>query len=154
VDIVVRAAVMFLFLFGMTRALGKAALGQLTAFELVTLVVIGDLIQPAVTQDDESLIGGMLAVSTFALFTVLFAWLEDRFPRARRLIEGQPVIVVRNGEMRREAMRLERLSETELLLAAREAGIRDLREVELAVAEVNGKISFFTATGAESSPAL
>jgi uncharacterized membrane protein YcaP (DUF421 family) len=156
VDIVIRAAVIYLFLFGMTRALGKATLGQLTAFELVALVVIGDLIQPAVTQDDESLVGGMLAVSTFAVLTVLLAWLQDRFPHARKLIQGQPVIVVRHGEMRRDAMRLERLSETELLQAAREAGIRDLSDVELAVAEVNGRISFFTATatGDRSSPAL
>jgi uncharacterized membrane protein YcaP (DUF421 family) len=154
VDIVIRAAVIYLFLFGMTRALGKATLGQLTAFELVALIVIGDLIQPAVTQDDESLVGGMLAVSTFAVFTVLLAWLQDRFPHARNLIQGQPVIVVRRGEMRRDAMRLERLSETELLQAAREAGIRDLSDVELAVAEVNGKISFFTSAGDRSSPAL
>ncbi|MCW2903854.1 MAG: hypothetical protein JWO67_6119 [Streptosporangiaceae bacterium] len=153
-EIVIRAAVIYLFLFGMTRALGKAALGQLSAFELVTLVVIGDLIQPAVLQDDESLVGAMLAVSTFAVLTVLFAWLPDRFPHARKLIQGQPVVVVRNGEMQRGAMKLERLSRTELLQAAREAGIRDLGDVELAVAEVDGKISFFTATVGESSPAL
>lgn len=81
-ETVLRAAFIYLFLFWTTRALGKATLGQLNPFELVTLIVMGDLIQPAVTQDDESLAGGMLAVSTFAVLTVLLAWMEDRFPRA------------------------------------------------------------------------
>jgi uncharacterized membrane protein YcaP (DUF421 family) len=152
VEIIIRAAVLYLFLFGVTRALGKAPLGQLSPFELVALIVMGELVQPAVMQDDESVAGAMMGVATFALLTIFLAWLQDRFPRARKIIEGQPVIVVRNGEMQREVMKLERLTETELLQAAREAGIRDLRDVELAVAEVNGTISFFTVIEGESAP--
>jgi uncharacterized membrane protein YcaP (DUF421 family) len=143
-DIVVRAAVIFVFLFVVTRVLGKTTIAQLNVLELIIAIVIADLVQNAVTQQDQSLLGGMLAVSTFAILGVLLMWVQDRFPRARRLIGGQPVIVVRNGEMQREAMKLERLTEVELLQAAREAGIRDLREVELAVLEPDGKISFFT----------
>jgi uncharacterized membrane protein YcaP (DUF421 family) len=92
---------------------------------------------------DLSLTGGILAVSTFGLLTALMTWLQSRFPRARELIEGQPVIVVRDGEIQRDAMKVERLAETDLLQGAREQGIRDLREVELAVLEVDGQISFF-----------
>lgn len=80
---------------------------------------------------------------------MFFAWVNARFPRFRRVVEGQPVIVVRNGELQREAMRVERLTETDLLQAAHEEGIRDLREVELAVLEVNVNISFFTRSGHE-----
>jgi uncharacterized membrane protein YcaP (DUF421 family) len=151
-EIIIRAAVLYLFLFGVTRALGKATLGQLSPFELVALIIMGELVQPAVMQDDESIAGAMMGVATFALLTVLLAWIQDRFPRARKAIEGQPTIVVRDGEMDREAMKLERLTVTELLQAAREEGIRNLRDIELAVAEVDGKISFFTAAGGGSAP--
>jgi uncharacterized membrane protein YcaP (DUF421 family) len=143
-EIVLRAALVYAFLFVITRVLGKTTLAQLNVFELILLVLVGDLVQNSIVQNDASLTGGMLAVSTFGLLTVLLAGLQWRFPKARRLIEGQPVIVVRNGEVQWEAMKVERMADTDLLQAAREAGIRDLREVELAVLEIDGKVSFFT----------
>lgn len=143
-EIVVRAAIVFVFLFVVTRVLGKTTIAQLTVLELIMVIIIADLVQSAVVQEDTSLVGGMLAVSTFALLAVFLMWVQDRFPRARRLIAGQPVIVVRNGEMLPDAMRLERLTDVELLQAAREQGIRDLREIEVALLEPDGKISFFT----------
>ncbi|WP_214368307.1 DUF421 domain-containing protein [Pseudonocardia sp. H11422] len=148
-EIVIRAALIYLFLFVITRALGKAAMAQMNVFELLLLLVVADLVQSSIMQNDLSLTGGVLAVSTFGLLTALMAWLQSRFPRARSLIEGQPVIVVRDGELQREAMKVERLPETELLQAAREQGIRDLRDVELAVLEVDGGISFFLRREAE-----
>jgi uncharacterized membrane protein YcaP (DUF421 family) len=132
-EIVIRAVLIYLFLFVITRALGKAALAQMNVFELLLLLVVADLVQSAIMQNDLSLTGGILAVSTFALITALMSWLQSRFPQARKLIEGQPVIVVRHGEILRDAMKVERLPESDLLQAAREEGVRDLREVELAV---------------------
>lgn len=146
-DIVARAAIIFAFLFVVTRVLGKTTIAQLNVLELIIAIIIADLVQSAIMQQDQSLLGGMLAVSTFAILGAGLMRVQDRFPRARRLIAGQPVIVVRNGEMQREAMKLERLTEVELLQAARESSIRDLREVELAVLEADGKISFFTGAG-------
>ncbi|MHA6796450.1 DUF421 domain-containing protein [Pseudonocardia bannensis] len=148
-EIVFRAALIYLFLFVITRALGKAALAQMNVFELLLLLVVADLVQSSIMQNDLSLTGGILAVSTFGLLTALMAWLQSRFPQARKLLEGQPVIVVRDGEMHRDAMKVERLPESDLLQAAREQGIRDLRDVELAVLEVDGKISFFLRRQAE-----
>ena len=142
-EIVIRAALIYLFLFVVTRALGKAALAQMNVFELLLLLVVAVLVQSAIMQNDLSMTGGILAVSTFGVLTAFMAWVQSRFPRTRKLIEGQPVIVVRDGEMQRKAMKVERLAESDLLQGAREAGIRDLRDVELAVLEVDGKISFF-----------
>ena len=142
-EIVIRAALIYLFLFVITRALGKSALSQMNVFELLLLLVVADLVQAAIMQNDLSLTGGILAVSTFGLLTAVMSWLQSRFPQARKLIEGQPVIVVRDGEPQPYAMKVERLAESDLLQAAREAGIRDLGEVELAVLEVDGKVSFF-----------
>lgn len=144
-EIVIRAVVIYLFLLGVTRALGKTALGELNVFELLTAIIIAELVGPAIMQEDQSLVGAMLAVATFVALTVALAWVQARFPRAGRLVEGQPVVVVLRGEVQRDAMKLERLALTDLLQAAREQGIRDLSKVDMAVLEVDGAISFFVA---------
>ena len=142
-EVVIRAAVMFAVLWLVTRAVGKRELGQLSAFELVLLVTMGDLVQQGITQEDYSVSGAVIAVGTFALLSVGLSYASWRLPRSRRLLEGQPAVVVRDGELLREVMRLERLTDTELLEAARKEGIRDVAEVELAVLENDGSLSFF-----------
>ncbi len=89
-EIVYRAAAIYFFLWFITRVVGKRELGQMSAFELVLLVTMGDLIQQGVTQEDYSITGAMLAVGTFALLIVLFAYLSWRFPRSRPALEGLP----------------------------------------------------------------
>ncbi len=89
-EVVFRAAVIYFFLWFITRVVGKRELGQMSAFELVLLVTMGDLIQQGVTQEDYSVTGAMLAVGTFALLMVAFAHLSWRFPRARPALEGCP----------------------------------------------------------------
>jgi uncharacterized membrane protein YcaP (DUF421 family) len=150
VEVVFRAAVMFCFLWMVTRAVGKRELGQLSAFELVLLVTMGDLIQQSVTQEDYSISGGMLTIGTFALLSVALSWASWRFPRTRRVVEGRPAVVVRAGEPQERVLADERLTRTELLAAARKHGIRDLGDVELAVLENDGSISFFTRRGAQT----
>ena len=141
-EIVVRAAVTFAFLLILTRAVGKKELAQLTAFELILMVTIGDLVQQGVTQEDQSLTGAFLAVSTFAVLIVVLSFVEFRWHGVRRLIRGIPVVVVRNGEPVKEVMRYERLHMEDLLEGAREQGIADLAEVKLAVLEPDGRFSF------------
>jgi uncharacterized membrane protein YcaP (DUF421 family) len=150
VEVVVRAAAIYFFLWFVTRVVGKRELGQLSAFELVLLVTMGDLIQQGVTQEDYSVTGAMLAVGTFALLIVAFSWTSWRFPRSRRPLEGQPVVVVRDGRMLDTAMRYERLSDSELLEALREQGVEHLEDVRVGVLEPDGKLSFFT--GREHEP--
>lgn len=142
-EIVIRAVVMFAFLWLVTRVVGKRELGQLSAFELVLLVTMGDLVQQGVTQEDYSLSGAVMTVGTFALLSVALSYLSWRFPRTRSVLEGRPVVVVRDGEMQHELMRMERLTDTELLEAARKEGIRDVADVDLAVLENDGSLSFF-----------
>jgi uncharacterized membrane protein YcaP (DUF421 family) len=144
-DVGLRAAIMFVFLWGVTRAVGRSTLGELSTFELLLYVVLGDLIQQAVTQQDYSLTGGMTAISVFAVLTVLLSWAQWRFPRLRRAINGGPVVVLRDGRLIERAMREQRLSDADLIAAARQQGIRDLAELDLAVLEADGKISFFRA---------
>ena len=150
-ELVFRAAVMFVFLWLITRAVGKRELGQLSAFELVLLITMGDLVQQGVTQEDYSVTGAMLAVGTFTLLIVVFAYLSWRFPRSRSVLEGVAVIVIENGAFRTDVMRYERLSDSELYGALREQGIDDLATVRLGLLEPDGKFSFFRTQ--DSAPA-
>jgi uncharacterized membrane protein YcaP (DUF421 family) len=153
VEIVLRALVVFLFLWVVTRAVGRATLGELSTFELLLYVTMGDLVQQGVTQQDYSVTGAVLAVGTFALLTLAISWTQWRFPRSRDLITGRAVLVVRNGELEEANMRRQRLSVADLLVAAREQGIRRTSEIEYAVLEANGRISFFVFEDSASSGA-
>jgi uncharacterized membrane protein YcaP (DUF421 family) len=141
-EIVVRTVVIFAFVLILTRAMGKKELAQLTAFELILLITIGDLVQQGVTEEDQSLTGAMLAVGTIGLLIVSLSYVEYRWQGTRRAIRGIPVVVVRGGRPVEEAMKLERLGLEELLEGAREQGINDLAKVKLAVLEPDGKFSF------------
>lgn len=143
-ETVYRAAAIYFFLWFITRVTGKRELGQMSAFELVLLVTMGDLIQQGVTQEDYSVTGAMLAVGTFALLIVFFSYVSWRFPRTRPALEGQPVVVIHQGVMRHDVMRLERLPDTELKQALRLQGIDDVSKVEVGILEPDGNFSFFT----------
>src|SRR6478752_1327328 len=127
-EIVVRALVIFFFLWLVTRAVGRSTLGELSTFELLLYVTMGDLVQQSVTQQDYSLTGGMLAVGTFALLTVALSWLQWRLPTIRPVVTGRPVMVFADGR-------------------PLEDGMRDTSEIEYAVLEADGRISFFTRRG-------
>jgi uncharacterized membrane protein YcaP (DUF421 family) len=143
-EIVVRATVIYFFLFVVMRAGGKRELSEMSPFDLVLLVTMGDLVQQAVTQQDYSVTAGVLAVSTFALLTVALSWLQWRFPRVRPALTGRPVLVFADGHPIEDGMRRERLSLEDVLVAARQQGIRSTAEIEYAVLEADGRISFFT----------
>jgi uncharacterized membrane protein YcaP (DUF421 family) len=132
---------------------GRSTLGELSTFELLMYVTMGDLVQQSVTQQDYSVTSGVLTISVFALMTVALSWLQWRFPTTRSLIRGKPVVIVRNGELLPVPARQQRFTASDLLATARQQGIRSLSDVELAVLEADGKVSFFTATGSsEGAP--
>lgn len=141
-DIVIRAAVMFAFLFLLLRLMGKRELGQMTPFELVVIIVMGDLIQQAVTQADTSITGAILAVSTFAFLAVLLSWVSYRFPGTQGLLDGEPRLIVRDGEVIGSALVRDRMTVDEIRSEMRLAGIARLDMVACAILEPNGKISF------------
>jgi len=141
-EIMVRATVIYFFLWILTRALGKRELAEMTAFELLLLMVTGDLIQQGVTQEDTSITGALLAVGTIGAWILIFSFLGYRFRSARNIIEGVPVVVVRDGRPIEPALRLERVVLEELLESARNQGIANLRDIDLAILEPSGKFSF------------
>lgn len=141
-DIVIRASVMFAILFGLLRLMGKRELGQMTPFELVMLVVVGDLIQQGITHNDFSLTGATLAIATFAFWTVVLGWVVYLSPRAQRLVEGTPRVLVHNGALVEANLRRDRLTRSEIESEMRLAGIAHVADVAWAILEPEGKISF------------
>jgi len=148
-QIVVRAAAMYFFVWFMTRAMGKKEMAQLSVFEMILAVTMGDLIQQGVTQEDQSVTGAMLAVGTIGMLVVLFSFVAHRVPRTRSAIEGIPVVLVRDGKPVQRAMRYERISLDEVKDAARAQGIESLAQVKVAILEPGGTFSFLKNEGQE-----
>jgi uncharacterized membrane protein YcaP (DUF421 family) len=143
-EIVLRASITFAFLFVLTRGLRRRALADLAPFELILLVTVGDMVQQGITQEDYSLTGSLLAVSTFGFWVSVLSFLSWRWGPARRVIEGVPLVIVQDGRVVDEALALEHLPIAEVHEAARQRGIADLSTVQIAVLEPSGKISFIT----------
>jgi uncharacterized membrane protein YcaP (DUF421 family) len=141
-DIVLRTVAVFFFLLVLMRVIGRRELSSLQPFDLILLIVLGDAVQQGLTQDDYSVTGALLVVGTFAVLQVLVSWVGFRFPRTRPVLEGTPIIVLQDGEVIERNLRRERLSIDEIREAAREQGIAHLSQVQWAVLETTGKISF------------
>lgn len=150
-DIVARAAVMFAVLYVLLRLMGKRELGQLTPFELVVMIVLGDLIQQGVTHNDFSLTGALLAVSTFAFLAIAMSWLTYLSPRAEKLLDGEPRVIIRDGELIRENLRRDRMTQSEVESEMRLAGIARMEQVAWAILEPQGKISFIKKDAGEEN---
>ncbi len=141
-EIILRATAIYFFLFAVSRGTGKRELAEMTAFELILLVSMGDLIQQGVTQEDMSVIGAFLAVGTIVFWISIVGWLSFRFKALRPAVEGRPVLLVQNGEVLESNLRHERMTLDEVKESARHQGIDDLAKVRLALLEPDGRISF------------
>lgn len=140
-DIVLRALVAFTFVYFLTRVVGRRELSSMEPFDLIMLVMLGDLVQQGVTQNDFSVTGLILAAGTIAMLTVFVSWLSFRFRRLRPMLDGEPVILVDDGKMLEANARRERITFEEIAAAAREQQIGSIEKVRWAVLETSGKIS-------------
>jgi uncharacterized membrane protein YcaP (DUF421 family) len=146
-DIVFRAVFIFFVLYLLMRIIGRRELSSLEPFDLILLVVLGDAVQQGLTQDDYSLTGAMLAVGTIAILQVLTSWLNFRVPRLRPILDGEPIVIVQDGQPIERNLRRERLTHDDLAEAARQEGIAKLDDVAWAVMETSGAISFIKKSG-------
>ncbi|HEY6017803.1 MAG TPA: YetF domain-containing protein [Gaiellaceae bacterium] len=141
-DIVLRAGFTFLFLLFLTRVVGKRELSTFQPFDVILLVVLGDLIAQGVMQSDYSLTGMMLAAGTMSLMTVLASYLSYRVRSLRPLLDGEPVVLLQDGKPIDRNLSRERITVEELAAEARMQSIERLADVKWAVLETNGQISF------------
>ena len=141
-DIVVRAFFAFLFIFLLTRLIGRRELSSMQPFDLLLLVVVGDLLQQGVTQNDLSFTGLVLAGGMFGLLTLAMSYTGWRFPRVRPLLEPEPLILVEDGKLIEKNLRKERITPEEVAGEARLQQISTLDDVQWAMLESGGRISF------------
>jgi uncharacterized membrane protein YcaP (DUF421 family) len=141
-DIVLRAAFAFTFVFFLTRVAGRRELSSLEPFDVIMLIVLGDLVQQGVTQSDYSITGLVLAAGTIALLQIGVAYLNYRFRRVRTVLDGEPLVLIEDGRVLERNTARERITRGELEEQARLSQIASLDDVRWAVLETSGQISF------------
>ena len=141
-DLVLRAIVVFAFLLVLTRVIGKRELSSMQPFDLILLIILGDAVQQGLTQDDYSLTGAVLVVGTIAVLQVFVSWLTYRYKRLRPMIEGEPIIVLEDGNPIDRNLKRERLTVEDIAEEARKQSIAHLDQVRYAILETDGQISF------------
>jgi uncharacterized membrane protein YcaP (DUF421 family) len=142
VDLALRAIVLFFVVFILTRVIGRRELSSLEPFDLILLIILGDAIQQGLTQDDYSVTGAVIVVSVFAALQVSISYISFRSRRLRPILQGEPIVLVQDGELIESNLKRERLTAGEVAEAARQEQIASLKDVQWAVLETSGKISF------------
>jgi uncharacterized membrane protein YcaP (DUF421 family) len=140
-EIVLRTVVVYLVVLAGVRLSGKREVGQMTPFDLTLLLLISNSVQNAMTGSDSSLIGGIAAALTLLLMNYVIAELSGTNRRFRKMVEGQPSLLIHDGKVITAHMAKEHVSMDELQRSLREHGISSYHEVALAVLEVDGSIS-------------
>lgn len=143
-DILIRALAIFLFLWLVVRIGGKREVAQLSAFDMILLITVGDLVSQGILQEDYSLTAAVIAVATFSVAGLALNTLGFHYPKFRPWLAGRARVVVRDGEPLLDTLRGERMTIADVHEAARQQGIRRLRDIELCVLETDGSFSFFT----------
>lgn len=143
-DLVGRCVVLFSLILLLVRVVNRRELSRMEPYDLVLLVVLGDLVQQGITQNDFSVTGSAIVIVTMTLLSMLTAYLAYRLPKFGRALDGEPVILLENGMPIERNLRRERISIGELAAQAREHNISDLDTIRYAVLETSGSISFLT----------
>jgi uncharacterized membrane protein YcaP (DUF421 family) len=143
-DLVLRCLVLFPLVVILVRIVNRRELSSMEPFDVVLLVVIGDLLQQGITQNDYSVVGAAIVVTTITLMSLATAYLNWRFTRVRTTLEGEPIILLQHGRPLEHNLRRQRITVDELQAYARQQGIASLERVAYAVLETNGRISFLT----------
>ena len=140
-DLAIRAVVLFGFVYLLTRIIGRRELSSMEPFDLILLIVIGDAIQQGLTQDDYSVTGALIVIGTFAVLQILISYLSYRFPRLRPALDGEPIVVVQDGQAIEKNMKRERITVDEVMVEARLQQVASIDQIAWAVLETSGKIS-------------
>jgi uncharacterized membrane protein YcaP (DUF421 family) len=139
---IVRPVLVYLFLVIGLRLAGKRELGQMNAFDLVVLLTLSNAVQNAIIGPDNSVVGGVIGATTLLVFNYVVVRFVFAHPRVQRYVEGDADMLMRNGALIEERLRAEGVTQGELEAAARRQGFATLREIDRAVLEANGAVTF------------
>jgi uncharacterized membrane protein YcaP (DUF421 family) len=138
---ILHAIVGYFFLVLIVRALTRRPGAQMTPFEFVIVFLIGGVIILATVGNDRSETNSVCAVLTIVLMHRLVSWLKIRYPTFGKIVDGTPLVVLKDGEWQTEVMRNMRLQEMDVMAAARNNSVKTLGKVKYAILERNGAIS-------------
>ena len=140
-DIVIRTAVVYLFLLFGLRLVGRGEVAQLRSVDLVLILIIANAVQNAMVGPDTSLAGGLIAASTILILARGLRFLEGRLPWLRKGVEGEPILLARHGRISQHGLARAGMSAADLEVAARRAGVATVAQIELAILETDGNVS-------------
>jgi uncharacterized membrane protein YcaP (DUF421 family) len=140
-ELVIRGSCIFFFMFIILRIWGKKHLGEMTAFDFILLLFMSEAVQNSLIDDDKSILGGMIVISTFLFWNVLLNKITYYFHKMEKIIDGSPLVLIKDGKLFKEVMTKEELTDQELHQALRQGGVLNIEEVKQATIETNGHIS-------------
>jgi uncharacterized membrane protein YcaP (DUF421 family) len=143
-QIVGRSVVVYLFIVIAIRIAGKKELAQLSVIDLVFILLISNSVQNAMVGPDNSLLGGIIAAASLFLVNIILKFVTYKFKKANKLLEGEPVILIHDGKIIQKNLDKEKIQLDELEASVREHGVDKIKEVNLAVLEIDGNISIIS----------
>src|SRR2546428_486347 len=135
---VVRAVIVYAFLLVAIRIFGRRELGQLTAFDIIVLLTLSNILQNSMIGNDNSVTGGMIGAGVLLSANLVLAFVVSRRPHIERVVEGEPRILIHDGKLQMKALHREMLTEQDLLSAVHREGLERFEDVHLAISEPNG----------------
>ena len=144
IKIMLSSSAVYLFIIIAIRLFGKKELAQLSIIDLVFILLISNAVQNAMVGSDSSLVGGLVAATTLFIINYLFKFLLYRFPKLGNYVQGNEMLLIYKGQLNKANMDKARITHEELLEAVREHGVAEIRDVDLAVLEIDGNISIIS----------
>jgi uncharacterized membrane protein YcaP (DUF421 family) len=134
----------YLFIVIAIRLFGKKELAQLSVVDLVFILLISNSVQNAMVGPDSTLSGGLVAASSLFIVNYILKYLQYRFPKFGKIVQGDATMLIYQGKMLKTHMKNVKISEDELMEAVREHGVATIKDVDLAIMEVDGSISILS----------
>ena len=141
VQITYRTIIIYVVIVLLMRLMGRRQLGQMTPFDLVLILLIANAVQNAMVGTDTTIFGGLVAAAALLVSDQVLSRVVDRIPRFRRIVEGQPILLVNNGHLLEHHVIAAGLTRDLVVQAIREHGFENLEQIQMAVLEIDGTIS-------------
>ena len=140
-ELVIRGAVVYVFLIALLRITGKRQIGQLSPLDLVLLLILSNAVQNSMNAGDNSLIGGLISAATLVALNYLIEYAAVKSKKLEGIIEGRPQVIIHEGKLFEDVIRNAKITQMEVESTLRESGFFDMKDVKLAILENNGKVS-------------
>ena len=143
INMIIKTFMLYLFIILAYRIMGKKEIGQLSIIDLIVSILIAELAAISIEQQESSILVSIIPISVLVIVEILFSYIGLKIPEIKKLLEGTPITIIKNGKLNFEEMRKLRYSLDDLISQLREQGIKSIEEVNYAVLENNGKLSIF-----------